>query len=49
MAAGKKRKLSPILKAWRECWKSEGICPMFGVTPAQKAQVRACVKRKTGR
>lgn len=49
MAAKGKRKLSPVLKAWRECWKEERVCPMWGVSPAQKAQVRACVKRKIGR
>jgi len=46
MATKTKRKASPAFKAWQACWKEEQICPMWGVTAAQKAKVRACVNRK---
>lgn len=49
MAEKGNRKMSPILKAWRECWREEKVCPMWGVTKEDKARVRACVERKTGK
>jgi hypothetical protein len=47
---GKKRTLPPHLKAWNQCWKEIGVCPLTDkVTAAHKAKARACVDRKLGR
>jgi hypothetical protein len=46
----KKRRLSPVLKAWNKCWKEIGVCPLTDkVTPKDKAKARACVERKMGK
>lgn len=43
----KKRKLSPVLKAWNQCWKEIGVCPLTDtVTQKDKAKARKCVERK---
>ncbi len=46
----KKRKAAPHLKAWNQCWKEIGVCPLTDkVTQKDKDKARKCVERKLGK